>query len=119
MIKDPSVIEYTFRPYGSIVIAAMVREVNGMTAVCGFWMIKQRLQAYIIESKMDRRARQTTGIRLGNKRLLTGVNFMNKVAPDDFVVGTQAKCEVTQVPWQPGFAGQKVEFLSPTLRGRG
>ncbi|MEO0751205.1 MAG: hypothetical protein AAFY25_05340 [Pseudomonadota bacterium] len=118
MIEKPSVVEYGFRPYGNIMIAAMVRDVGGKTAVCGFWAVSSRLQAYVIATKLDRRARQTTTILLGKTRLLKGVDFMNKVSMDDFAVGTQARCQVTTIPWQAGFSGQKLEFSTPRLTTR-
>ena len=37
MEQGAYVVEVSFRPYGSIVLATIVREVNGKTAVCGFW----------------------------------------------------------------------------------
>lgn len=104
-----------FRPYGTMLIAVMVRDIGGKTAVCGFWTAKERFQAYITAHGVDRRARQTSTISVGSVRLLTGIDFMNKVSPEDFRVGTQARCKVTSVPWQAGFARQKVGFKNVKL----
>lgn len=116
MANDGEVIIYGFRPYGSIAIASMVKEIGGKTAVCGFWAVRERLQAYVISTQADRRRRQTVTVKLGNRRLVTGVDFMNKVDFDDFNAGARANCEVTAVPWQAGFARQEIEYLSPRLR---
>ncbi|MEL6314972.1 MAG: hypothetical protein AAFQ60_13110 [Pseudomonadota bacterium] len=116
MLNSGEVISYGFRPYGSIVIASMVKDIGGKTAVCGFWAVQERLQAYVISTKLDLKARQKVTIKLGNRRLLTGVGFMNKVDLDDFEAGTKANCQVTAVPWQAGFATQEIEYNSPRLR---
>ena len=116
MLNSGEVISYGFRPYGAIVIASMVKDIGGKTAVCGFWAVQERLQAYVISTKLDLKARQKVTIKLDNRRILTGVGFMNKVDLDDFEAGTKANCQVTAVPWQAGFATQKIEYLSPRLR---
>ena len=118
MTDNAYLYEYGFTPYGSVLLAASVREIGGKTAVCGFWMVKDRLQAYVIAHGLDRRARQTTSVRIGNVHLLTGLDFMRKVAPDEFEVGTMARCQVTEVAWQAGFAKQKINFRTPRLNIR-
>lgn len=118
MTDNAYTLQYGFSPYGSVLLAATVRNVGGKTAVCGFWTEKERLQAYVIAHGLDRRARQTTSIRVGNVHLLTGVDFMRKVPPEDFKVGTTAQCEITNVPWRAEFSSQKLKFRSPRLRIR-
>ncbi|MEL6646483.1 MAG: hypothetical protein AAFY35_08200 [Pseudomonadota bacterium] len=118
MTDNAYLYEYGFTPYGSVLLAASVREIGGKTAVCGFWTVKERLQAYVIAHGLDRRARQTTSIRIGNLHLLTGVDFMRKVAPEEFEVGTMARCQVTDVAWQAGFAKQKINFRTPRINIR-
>ncbi|MEL7012562.1 MAG: hypothetical protein AAFO72_04695 [Pseudomonadota bacterium] len=116
MSKNAAVINYLYRPYGSIVIASIVKEIGGKTAVCGFWAEKERLQAYVISTQLVRKTRQKVSIKLGNRRILTGIEFMNKVDLDDFEVGTRANCEVTAVPWQAGFAHHEIEYNAPRMR---
>lgn len=82
------------------------------------WSETERIQAHVRASNLDRRARQTTGVELGNRRLITGVMFMAEVEPDAFKAGVKVPCKVTNVPWQAGFAKQKVEFAAPRLRSR-
>lgn len=118
MTDNAYLYEYGFTPYGSVLLAASVHEIGGKTAVCGFWTVKERLQAYVIAHGLDRRARQTTSIRIGNLHLLTGVDFMRKVAPEEFEVGTMARCQVTDVAWQAGFAKQKINFRTPRINIR-
>ncbi|MEO0371548.1 MAG: hypothetical protein AAF231_08860 [Pseudomonadota bacterium] len=118
MDASAQVLEYSFRPYGALKIAAMVTNIGGKTAVCGMWSETERIQAHVRASNLDRRARQTTGVELGNRRLITGVTFMTEVDPDAFKAGVKVPCKVTNVPWEAGFARQKIEFAAPRLRSR-
>lgn len=118
MAQNSATVQYTFRPYGAMKIAAMVYEVGGKTAVCGMWTESERFQAYIRSSKLDRRARQTTSVKMGNLHLLKGVTFMKKVEPDQFVAGTRVPCKVTGVPWKSEFSRQTPSFGAPVVRSR-
>ncbi|MEM6589065.1 MAG: hypothetical protein AAF641_11505 [Pseudomonadota bacterium] len=119
MVQGAQIIRYTFKPYGSIELAAMVTEIGGRVAVCGMWTEKQRMQAHIRAGNLPRRMRSTTAVRLGNKRIMTGLGFMQEVAQDDFTAGTKVQCKLTNVPWEAGFSGQKIELLAPRLRSIG
>lgn len=113
MSASGQIIEFSFRPYGTIQIAAMIKDIGGKTAVCGIWAETERLQAHIYAGNLPRRARTTTGVELGNTRLLTGLGFTKKAAPEAFEAGAEVPCVLTNVPWQAGFARQRIEFAAP------
>lgn len=118
MVSNGHSVVYGFRPYGSIAVAAMLKDVGGKTAVCGFWTVRERLQAYVLATNLDRRRRQAITVKVGNVRLLTGVDFMNEVDSDDYKAGTQATCQITNFPWKPAYKQQDIEFLAPRVVGR-
>ncbi|MEO0774119.1 MAG: hypothetical protein AAFZ04_13145 [Pseudomonadota bacterium] len=118
MAPGAQIVEYTFKPYGAIQLAAMIKNIGGKTAVCGMWAETERLQAHIRAGNLHRRIRTTASVDLGNRRPITGLGFMKQVTAEDFKAGTQVPCRVTNVPWEAGFARQKIEFAAPRLRSR-
>lgn len=96
----------------------MIKDIGGKTAVCGMWSETERLQAHVRASNLPRRGRANTTVEVGDRRLIKGLGFMAEVAPEDFVAGTTVNCQVTNVPWEAGFARQKIRLSSPKSRSR-
>ncbi len=118
MSSNAKVAEYTFKPFGAIQVAVMIKDIGGKTAVCGMWSETERLQAHVRASNLPRRGRANTTVEVGDRRLIKGLGFMAEVAPEDFVAGTTVNCQVTNVPWEAGFARQKIRLSSPKSRSR-
>lgn len=118
MSSNARIAEYTFKPFGAIQLAVMIKEIGGKTAVCGMWAETERLQAHVRASHLPRRGRANTTVDVGNRRLIKGLGFMAEVAPEDFVTGTTVNCQVTNVPWEAGFTRQKIRLSSPKSRSR-
>ncbi len=118
MSSNAHISEYSFKPFGAIQVAVMIKDIGGKTAVCGMWAETERLQAHVRASNLPRRGRANTTVEVGNRHLLKGLGFMAEVEPEDFVAGTTVNCKVTNVPWEAGFARRKLRLSSPKARSR-
>ena len=116
MPKEPYTIEIPFKPYGSMLYAITIREVQGKVAVCGMWTKGKRWQAYVKKAHLPMRVRGVTKVLLGDTYLLTGVGFFNEVSEEEFAVGTRANCQMTGVTWQHGYSHDLIRLRIPRLR---
>ena len=96
---------------GGITVAAEIKPLGGMTALCGVWA-ESAHQSVFTKGK----AAQVMGsgsVYLGDTVLHRGLLFMQKATPSDSYVGHDAKCVKTQRPWQVGDETQPMQIRFP------
>ncbi|MDR9394289.1 hypothetical protein [Roseovarius sp. SYSU LYC5161] len=96
---------------GGLSVATDLREVDGMTAVCGAWA--QSEQQSILTKHAASRVLQTGTVYIGDERLLTGLTFMKEVPPTADYAGSPATCALTGRAWQPGDGDRQVKVRIP------
>lgn len=116
MTPGPFVMQYTYRPYGEMRLAAMITESRGRVAVCGFWAKFEREQAYVKSTNLLQKSRANAKVMLDGKTILHDMSFMNQVRKEDFATGTPANCKQTDTPWASGYSNERITIRSPRLK---
>jgi len=114
MAKDPSVAVWGYDPQGEMMVAAMIKNVEGKVAVCGFWTISKRLSPYIKETGLDRITRGNANIVVKGVVVMHSLRTFKKVSLDNFAVGTVAPCKVTPHAWHSSFSNKDVVIRTPS-----
>ena len=98
----------TFTSPGGITVAADVRNIGGLTGVCGVWAESAN------QSVMTRRSGPKIlaggGVSLDGQGVAQGLAFMAKVAPATSYAGLPANCITTDRPWQAGDDAREVKI---------
>lgn len=85
---------------GGITIAAELKNLGGMTALCGVWAESKR-QSVLSKGKA-RNVLHTGSAYVNGTVLHRDLGFMSKTAPTGDYAGQQAACVKTQTPWMGG-----------------
>jgi hypothetical protein len=94
---------------GGITIAAELREIGGMTGICGAWA-ESDVQGVYTKGRASG-VMQSASIYLGGRKLKQDLLFMRKIAPVADYAGAEANCITVRRPWQPGDEARR-----PTIR---
>lgn len=87
----------TYSSGGGITVATELRNLNGLTAICGAWSESDR------QSELTRNSAgpilQTATVRIGGKRVHQNLTSLRKVSPLANYGGNAADCIVTRRAW--------------------
>ena len=119
MTNDSASGGMRFSSGGEVHIAAMIVNVDGRVAVCGFWKEANRVSSASKSLSMMKKGMAVGVIQHGNRTLLRGLTFMNQVSEKDYVVGTRANCKLTRKSWQPSYSNKKLKVRIPRFRSVG
>ncbi len=117
--KDAASGGMSFSSGGEIHIAAMIVNINERVAVCGVWKEAIKVSGASKSLLMMQKGMANGSIQHGNKTLLRGLNFMNQVSEENYVVGTKANCKLTRKNWQPSFSNKKLKIRIPRFQSIG
>ncbi len=98
---------------GGLTVAAEVRQINGMTALCGVWAESEQQSALTRQKGLG--VVQTGTALLGGEVIRSSFGFMNKVPRADGYTGQPANCIVTERPWQPADDSKALSLRFPNL----
>ncbi|QGX98800.1 hypothetical protein EI983_11170 [Roseovarius faecimaris] len=110
-LENPTLDGGTYSTGGGIDIAAELREVDGMTGLCGVWAESER-QAIFSKGKSGNVVR-TGSAYVDGAVLHRDLGFMRKVAPNAPYTGQEASCIRTARPWSPQDQGKPVQIRIP------
>ncbi|MDT8328679.1 MAG: hypothetical protein RQ750_15065 [Roseovarius sp.] len=97
---DPVVSGGTYSSGGGVSVAVDTREYNGKTMVCGVWA-QSRAQSTLTKG-VEPGLLGSGSVSLGDSVLVRGLLFMREVAPAADYAGSEARCVVSERPWQVG-----------------
>ncbi len=96
---------------GGITVAAELREVNGQTMVCGAWA--QSIEQSILTKGAARGVLASSSIYHGRERVAQDLTFMKEVIPAGDYTASEARCRLTERPWQPGQTSKDFSIRMP------
>ncbi len=85
---------------GGITIAAELREIGGLTGICGAWSESVKRKTYTKGRASG--VMQSASIYLDRQKLRQDLLFMRKIPVVADYAGAEANCITTRRPWQPG-----------------
>jgi hypothetical protein len=109
--QSPALSGGSYTTGGGITIASELRQINGMTGICGAWSESEAQQIFTKGSASDVLA--SASIFVGGQKLLQNLQFMRKVVPTADYSGVEANCVTTRRPWQPGDEARKPQVRIP------
>ncbi len=107
--SNPALSGGSYDSGGGITIATELRQINGMTGICGAWSESEVQQVFTKGRSAG--VVKTASLYAGGQKLKQDLLFMRKVAPTPNYSGAEANCITTNRPWQPGD-----EALRPEVR---
>ncbi|SLN51091.1 hypothetical protein ROG8370_02272 [Roseovarius gaetbuli] len=108
---DPVVSGGTYSSGGGISVAVDVLESNGKTMVCGVWA-QSRAQSTLTNG-VEPRLLGSGSVSLGDAVLVRGLLFMQEVAPAADYAASEARCVVSDRPWQAGDEARRPSINIP------
>lgn len=108
---DPVVSGGTYSSGGGITVAVDVRESNGKTMVCGVWA-QSRAQS-VLTKGVEPRVLGSGSVSLGDAVLVRGLSFMPEIAPAADYAASEARCVVSDHPWQAGDGARRPRISIP------
>lgn len=90
----------TYSTGGGITVAAELREIEGMTGLCGAWAESEKQS--VLSKGYAGRVMGTGSAYVNGKILHRGLGFMRKSPASASYGGLESNCVVTDRPWQPG-----------------
>lgn len=109
--SSPALSGGSYTSGGGLTVATEVRNSRGLTAVCGAWA--QSRQQSVLTKHIETHLLQTGSVFLGNERVISGLAFMNEVAPADDYSGSDAVCVRTDRSWASGDESKPVVARIP------
>lgn len=110
-LANPGLDGGTYSTGGGIDVAAEIREIGGMTGLCGVWAESKR-QAIFSKGKAGNVMR-TGSAYVDGAVLHRDLGFMRKVAPSGPYAGQTANCIRTTRPWSAADEGKPVQIRIP------
>ncbi|VAW05345.1 hypothetical protein MNBD_ALPHA07-2049, partial [hydrothermal vent metagenome] len=103
--QSPALSGGSYTSGGGITIATEIRQINGMTGICGAWSEGEDQQIFTKGSASGVLANAT--LYIGGQKLKKNLLFMRKIALTPDYSGAEANCITTKRPWQPGDEARK------------
>ncbi len=97
---------------GGITVATELKEINGQTGVCGVWAETPDLHAWVRGSG-SMQLLPSSAAYLNGHRLVTNLQFLQKVDPAQDYRGLTGNCALSDMPWQAGYAQMAPEVRIP------
>ncbi len=107
----PVVSGGTYTSGGGISVAVDLREVGGLTAVCGVWAISR--QQSVLTKFAERQVLGSSAVYLGQDHILSNFLFMRRVDPAPSYGGKMANCTRTDRVWRQSYAASKPVIRMP------
>jgi len=98
--SDPVVSGGTYTSGGGISVAVDLREIGGLTAVCGVWAMSR--QQSVLTKFAERQVLGSSAVYLGRDHILSNFLYMQRVDPAPSYGGEMANCALTDRVWRAG-----------------
>lgn len=109
--QNPALSGGSYTSGGGITIATELRQINGMTGICGAWSQSEAQQPFTVGKANG--VLESAALYVGGQKLKQNLIFMREIALTPDYSGAEANCITTKRPWQPGD-----EALRPEVRIR-
>lgn len=115
--QDAAVLRWIYdkNGYGEMMIVAVIAPVDNKVAVCGAYSIIRRVSAGVKRSQLLSKSRSRTSVWLDGVQILDGMRRLNRVSPDELVVGTPANCVLTQHRWKSSYSNDDLELRAASM----
>ena len=109
--QNPALSGGSYTSGGGITIATELRQINGMTGICGAWSQSESQQLYTKGSATG--VLESAVVYVKGQKLKRNLIFMREIALTPNYSGAEANCITTKRPWQPGDEALRPEVRIP------
>ena len=108
---NPALSGGSYTSGGGITIASELRDIGGMTGICGAWSQSEVQQVYT--KGQAKGVLESAALYVKGQKLKQNLVFMREIALTPDYSGAEANCITTKRPWQPGDEALRPEVRIP------